>query len=115
MLRCSNVRHLVLFAQLVFAGHAAAAVKMSELAAADPRLTTMMSVVKTSGLLDIPAEPAPQPLSYTVFAVDNSGFAAFEDANLKRTWLTNQQEALRLLARLIVVGVHKVSSDVYMY
>ena len=102
---CIKVRHLVFLALVVFAPSAVAAAEpMSQLGYDDPDLSTMMKIVETSGILS----NSYRGKANTIFAIVNSGFVTDASPAQLQKWLTDKKEALRLLARLVVPGVHKV-------
>ena len=104
-MRGLKIRHVPLLALIVFAVHAADQ-PMSQLGYDDPELSTMMKIVETSGIL---SKSVGGQKAYTIFAIVNSGFATDAKSEQLTQWLTNRKEALQLLGRLVVAGVHEVS------
>ena len=103
-MRGLKIRHVPLLALIVFAVHTAEP-PMSQLGYDDPDLSTMMKIVETSGILS----KSVGGKAYTIFAIVDSGFATDAKSEQLTQWLTDRKEALRLLGRLVVAGVHEVS------
>jgi hypothetical protein len=99
------LRHFVALATLTIV-FASAAETIYELAAKDAELTTMMSIVATSGI-HAQRSGAARRTPFTVFAIADAGFAN-QGATQLAKWRTSKNDALRLLGRLAVAGQHEV-------